>query len=134
MVEHTGSKWNPNISTITDDGSETFLAFESAWAPMNPLLKRLHALTGWTIHNRFEEEQPEFEGEFHAEAGECREELRPGSLRFSHCEEQCAYDDLDPEFGECPSGALGRFNYLVTVEPDGAAVINLGETGSADLL
>lgn len=134
MVENTGSKWNPTIFIATDDGTGTFLAFDSAWAAMNPLLKRLHALTGWTIHNHFEEEQPEFEGYFHAEDGQCREEVRPGRPRCSQCEEQCADDDLEPDYGECPSCALGRFDYLVTLEPDGAAVINLGESGSADLV
>ncbi len=133
MVEHTGAKWNPNISTITDDVSETFLAFDSAWAPMNPLLKRLHALTGWTIHNRFEEEQPEFEGDFHAEEGQCWEDVRPGRPRCSECEELCGYDDIDPESGECSTCALGRWNYLVTLEPNGSAVLDLREAGSADL-
>lgn len=134
MVEHTGSKWNPAIFDAKEEKGSTFLAFDSAWAPMNPLLKRLHTLTGWTIHNYFEEEQPEFEGDFHAEAGQCREEVRPGRPRCSECGETCSYDDLEPEYGECPTCALGRWNYLVTLEPNGSAVIDLREAGSADLV
>ncbi len=133
MVEHTGSKWNPEISIITDDITETFLAFKSAWTPMNPLLRRLHALTGWTIHNHFEEEQPEFEGDFHAESGKCREEVRPGRPRCTHCEERCAYDDLESEHGECPSCALGRFDYLVTLRLEGTSILYLTEDEGTDL-
>lgn len=67
MVAHTGSKWNPNIYLVTDEGRATHLEYDSAWVPNNDLLVRLSELTGWTIHNAFEEEQPEFEGVF-----ECR--------------------------------------------------------------
>ncbi|UWR28315.1 hypothetical protein K3757_18645 (plasmid) [Sulfitobacter sp. S223] len=67
MVENTGSKWNPNLEGITEENGVTFLGFDSAWSPMNELLARLHILTGWTIHNEYEEEQPEYEGSFHCE-------------------------------------------------------------------
>lgn len=67
MVEHTGSKWNPTISAISEKNGVTFLGFDSAWSPMNELLERLHQLTGWVVHNEFEEEQPEYEGSLHCE-------------------------------------------------------------------
>jgi hypothetical protein len=66
MVKNTGSKWNPTIHALEENGI-TYLGFDSAWSPMNELLERMHQLTGWTIHNEFEEEQPEFEGSFHCE-------------------------------------------------------------------
>lgn len=77
MVENTGSKWNPEIFDIKEEKEGTFLAFDSAWSPLNPLLERLHKLTGWTIHNAFEEECPQFEGDFHAEEGNAWEDVRP---------------------------------------------------------
>jgi hypothetical protein len=67
MVENTGSKWNPTISAISENSGTTQLGFDSAWSPMNELLERLHQLTGWTIDNEFEEEQPEYEGSLHCE-------------------------------------------------------------------
>lgn len=78
MLEYAGGKWNPEVFIKSHDSSKTLLTFESAWAPMNPLLKRLHILTGWTIHNHFGQLDiaSEFEGDFYAEAGQCREELR----------------------------------------------------------
>ena len=107
MVEHTGAKWNPSIDDIEAEEEHTVLRFKSAWVPSNPLLKRLHALTGWRIHNRFEEEQPEFEGDFHAEAGKCHEEVRPGRPPCLRCDAQTEYDDLN-SYGECPSCDLWR--------------------------
>lgn len=68
MVDNTGSKWNPIISNVSEDGGRTFLGFNSAWSPMNDLLGRLHQLTGWTVHNEFEDEGYESEGSFHCEA------------------------------------------------------------------
>lgn len=67
MVENTGSKWNPTIDVVSEENGLTILGFDSAWSPMNELLSRLHVLTAWTIHNEFEEEQPEYEGSFHCE-------------------------------------------------------------------
>lgn len=67
MVENTGSKWNPTIDAVSEENGLTILGFDSAWSPMNELLSRLHVLTGWTVHNEFEEEQPEYEGSFHCE-------------------------------------------------------------------
>jgi hypothetical protein len=67
MVDHTGAKWNPTISVISETNGVTYLGFDSAWCPVNELLERLHKLTGWTIHNEFEEEQPEYEGSYHCE-------------------------------------------------------------------
>jgi|TARA_R100000935_G_scaffold57366_1_gene91170 hypothetical protein len=66
MVKNTGSKWNPTIHA-SDENGITSLGFDSAWNPMNELLERLHKLTGWTIHNEFEEEIPQYEGSFHCE-------------------------------------------------------------------
>lgn len=67
MVDNTGSKWNPKISAISEENGVTYLGFDSAWSPVNELLERLHKITGWVIHNEFEEEQPEYEGSFHCE-------------------------------------------------------------------
>jgi predicted RNA-binding Zn-ribbon protein involved in translation (DUF1610 family) len=69
---------------------------------MNELLERLHQLTGWTIQNEFEEEQPEFEGSFHCEAGSCIRDIREGRPRCSTCEEQFPFEELDDDWGECP--------------------------------
>ncbi|MGC1497934.1 MAG: hypothetical protein WA790_19170 [Sulfitobacter sp.] len=67
MVENTGAKWNVTISARSESDGVTSLCFDSAWSPTNGLLERMHELTGWTIHNEFEEEQPEYEGSFHCE-------------------------------------------------------------------
>lgn len=114
MVETTGTKWNPIIRSIETVGGVTHVSFRTAWAPMNPLLERLHHLTGWTIHNRFEEEQPEFEGDFHAENGVCREDIRTGRGACSYCGMDYPVTELDEAYGECPSCELDRSDYLVT--------------------
>ena len=67
MVKHTGAKWNPNICVREREPGLTVLDYDTAWMPNNLLLERLHKMTGWTIHNTFEEEQPEFEGDLHCE-------------------------------------------------------------------
>lgn len=67
MVYHTGSKWNPEVPVIYETNGVTHLGFDSAWCPVNELLDRMHDMTGWTIYNEFEEEQPEYEGSFHCE-------------------------------------------------------------------
>jgi hypothetical protein len=117
MVEHTGSKWNPSIDDIEDRVDATVLTYRSAWAPNNPLLKRLHALTGWTMHNRFEEEQPEFEGEWYAEAGQVTAEYHSFYPRCSRCKRACRPDELNDDTA-CPSCEGDRTDYLVTVRPD----------------
>lgn len=67
MTDNIGTKWNPHIDFIEESEGKTQLAFDTAWAPPLELLEHWHKLTGWTIHNEFEEEQPEFEGGFHCE-------------------------------------------------------------------
>jgi len=60
-------------------------------------------------------------------------ERRPRSELCGNCDERWPHDDIDVEFGECPLCRIERANYLVTIEADGAAIINTGERGSADL-
>lgn len=56
----TGSKWFPDLE-IEDQGDETILTYETAWAPNNGTLERLHNLTSWRITNEYEEPNMQFE-------------------------------------------------------------------------
>ncbi len=101
--------------------------------PNNELLERLHQLTGWVLSNDYEEEQPEYEGSLRCEGGSCTDETRPGRPSCPNCEERFLYEELDEDWGECPACAKKRGRYMVTLEPDGAAIINCGETKTTDL-
>ena len=54
-VENTGSKWSPEVYLDRGNEDETRIVYLTAWSPNNPLLKRLHELTGWSIVNDYEE-------------------------------------------------------------------------------
>jgi len=118
MVENTGAKWNPLIDDIEDRVDATVLTYRSAWEPNNRMLERLHALTGWTMLNRFEEEQLESEGEWYAEAGKVTCEYHSFYPRCSRCNKASRPDELSEGQGECPSCEGARADYLVTVRPD----------------
>ena len=64
MYDQTGTKWNPTIYLAEEKWSRTYIEYNTAWAPNNLLLKRLHEMTLWRVMNEYEEEQPEFEGVF----------------------------------------------------------------------
>ena len=133
MLEYLGSKWNPRIDCIAEVEGDTHLGFDTAWSAPNALLERLHALTGWKIVNRHDEESPDYDAVFTCEDGRSSDERLPGTSTCSNCEDRCSSDDMDDDYGECPTCVKGRDNYLVTIEPDGAAIINTGDKGSADL-
>ena len=62
FVNNTGSKWAPEV--YVSDGElpdATYLSYDTAWAPNNGTLQRLHELTGWTIVNEYEEPGMGFE-------------------------------------------------------------------------
>jgi len=117
MVKNTGTKWNPFIDDIEDRVDSTFLTYRSAWAPNNRMLEKLHELTGWTMHNRFEEEQLESEGEWYAEKGQVTAEYHSFYPRCSRCNKACRPDELNDD-NECPRCEGDRVAYLVTVRPD----------------
>ncbi|MGB1265726.1 MAG: hypothetical protein ACPG6L_08345 [Nereida ignava] len=77
MIRITGTKWNPSVLVDASDMSVTKLTYRTAYEPNNRALERLHRLTGWEVHNAFEEEQPEFEGELHCANGDCKVAVRP---------------------------------------------------------
>lgn len=59
MLEYVGTKWNPHIHSIAELEGHTHLGFESAWTAPNPLLARMHQLTGWKIVNRHDDPDAE---------------------------------------------------------------------------
>lgn len=86
------------------------------------MLKRLHELTQWKIVNRYADIGSDIV--FTCEAGACHIERFPGKTACSNCDERWPTDDIDLEHSECPTCMMGRADYLVTLEPDGAAIIN----------
>ena len=133
MVEYLGTKWNPRIDCIIEVEGGTHLGFDTAWSAPENLLRRLHDLTGWKIVNHYDEEDGDHDVVFTCEEGSCELELLPGTSTCSNCEDRWPCDDIDLEHGECPSCMIGRADYLVTIEVDGVACLNIGERGSADL-
>lgn len=128
MADNTGSKWNPSIPTVFHGNDVTMLRFDSAWFPTNELLARLHLLTGWTIHNAFIEEQPQFEGSFHCENGQTTLDMGERWDRCSYCERRVCEEDVDDDYGECPGCAVTRSNYEVTyTAQNGVEAIVIGD-------
>ena len=125
MVENIGTKWNPKIDLIEEVDGKTQLAFDTAWCAPNELLEHLHTLTGWKIVNRHDEENPDYDAVFTCENGISSDERFPGTSTCSNCEERWPSDDMDDDYGECPTCVRGRANYLVTIEPDGASFIKV---------
>lgn len=134
MLDQVGTKWNPRIEIVNEAEGTTHLGFDSAWSPPNELLTRLHAKTNWKIVNRHDDPDAEHDLVLTCEDGVCAFVQLPGTTTCTNCEGRWQRDDIDDEHGECPLCRIGRADYLVTVEPDGAAIINTGERGSADLL
>lgn len=60
FVNNTGSKWPPEV-IICEHDDATYLSYDTARAPNNLTLMRLHELTGWTIVNEYEEPGEGFE-------------------------------------------------------------------------
>ncbi len=99
-VENTGSKWPPEVDTPCSNGDlGTQLYYDTARAPNNLTLKRLHELTGWTIVNEYEEGGIGFEGTFDCARGTCRDEEREFQPSCEICEEKkprvCYDEDVD---------------------------------------
>ena len=56
FVNNTGSKWAPDVYISVGEASDvTYLSYDTARAPNNKMLVRLHEVTGWTIVNEYEE-------------------------------------------------------------------------------
>lgn len=124
MLEYVGTKWNPRIEYIDEIDGETNLGFDTAWSAPESLLKRMHELTGWKIVNHHDDPDAEYDLVTTFDGGSCSSEHLPGTTTCSNCDDRCLRDDIDDEYGECPLCRLGRADYLVTIEPDGAAIIN----------
>jgi hypothetical protein len=133
MLEHIGTKWNPRIDSISELEGKTHLGFESAWSAPESLLRRLHELSGWKIVNRHDDPDAEHDPVMTCEGGSCNTEYLPGTTTCSHCEDRIERDLLDDDYGECPTCFMNRADYLVTVEADWPAKINIAERQSTDL-
>ena len=125
MRENVGTKWNPKIDYVADDEGGTRLSFDSAWCPPRELLEHLHELTGWRIVNQHDGENPEYDAVFICDGWKCWQELRPGTTVCCNCEARVPSDDIDDEYGECPTCILRRAHYLVSIVVDGAAFIKV---------
>ncbi len=62
FVDNTGSKWAPEVQCCEGSTPDvTYLNYDTARAPNNLTLRRLHQLTGWIIVNEYEEPGVGFE-------------------------------------------------------------------------
>ena len=86
MADNVGTKWNPHIHSIAELEGHTHLGFESAWAAPNPLLARMHELTGWKMVNRHDDPDAEHDLLTTFEGGNCIEERLPGTTTCSNCD------------------------------------------------
>ena len=63
--DNTGSKWFPRVDDVMAANDEqSYICFDTAWAPNNSLLQKLSEITGWKIQNEYEEPGMSFEGTF----------------------------------------------------------------------
>ena len=127
------AKWNPKIDLIEEVDGKTQLAFDTAWCAPNELLERLHTLTGWKIVNQHDDPDAEYDLMMVCDGGSCTLEQRPGTSTCSHCEDRIERDLLDDDYGECPTCFASRADYLVTLEADWPAKVNIGESLTTDL-
>ena len=75
----------------------TLLSYDTARAPNNGTLQRLHELTGWTIVNEYEEPGMCFEGTFTCRDGVCTDDEREYRPSCEVCEEKLSADCFDDE-------------------------------------
>ena len=63
--DNTGSKWFPGLDGVMAAGDDqSYISYDTAWAPNNLLLQKLSEITGWKIENIYEEPGMSFEGTF----------------------------------------------------------------------
>ena len=97
-VENTGSKWAPEVLVNSaPDPSITYLAYDSARAPNNGTLQKLHELTGWEITNDYEEPGMQFAGSFVCRDGACEDIALEYQTSCEICEEKKGEDEFDEE-------------------------------------
>ena len=54
--EHTGSKWFPCVDEVEPEGKDqSFVCYDTAWAPNNLTLLKISKITGWKIKNEYSE-------------------------------------------------------------------------------
>ena len=88
-VENTGSKWFPEVELCSDETCiMSWLHYDTARAPNNETLRRLHELTGWTITNEYEEPGVGFEGTFNCRDGDCHNDERDYQPLCDVCQEK----------------------------------------------
>lgn len=86
--------------TSTDD-EVTYLDYDSARAPNNGTLERLHELTGWHIENEYEEPGCAFEGTFFCLDGGCSNEEREYCPRCEVCDRKRDHTDFTLDEERC---------------------------------
>lgn len=98
FTDNTGSKWAPEVH-FCESGSDlvTILGYDTAWAPNNGTLQRLHELTGWTLRNEYEEGGLQIHGRFTCESGDCSNEELEYLTHCEICEEGKGEDEFDEE-------------------------------------
>ena len=103
-VDNTGSKRFPDV-TIDRCGPKapTLLNYDTARAPNNDLLGRLHEMTGWPIDNVYEEPGAGFEGTFSCNKGICTDEPREYQPRCNVCDQKhpASRYTIDPDRCVC---------------------------------
>lgn len=75
----------------------TIFGYDTAWAPNNGTLQRLHELTGWTLRNEYEEGGLQIHGRFTCENGDCRNEELEYLTTCEICEEGKPEAEFDEE-------------------------------------
>lgn len=97
-VDNTGSKWAPEVHLCTGvEPDITYLSYDTARAPNNKTIVRLHELTGWHIVNEYEEPGMSFEGTLTCDEHGITDEERPYRTSCEICEEKKDEDDFDEE-------------------------------------
>ena len=98
-VENTGSKWYPDVYLHKNGPDEqiTYLSYDTARAPNNLTLQRLHEITGWMIVNEYEEAGMCFEGIFSCIKGNYIDDEREYHPSCEICEKKKSQDCYDED-------------------------------------
>lgn len=97
-VNNTGSKWFPDVYVDSrEDQDMTRLSYDTARAPNNGTLQRLHELTSWSIENEYDEPGCQLEGTFTCQCGTCHDEEREYRTVCEICEQKRPEEAFDEE-------------------------------------
>lgn len=85
------------IGELARASDQTNLSYDSARAPNNGTLERLHELTGWTIENEYEEPGVGFEGTFTCDENGITDDQREYRPSCDVCDAKHPADEYLPE-------------------------------------